>query len=101
MMKVAFRCQSLSIGVASALLAACGGGKSSVPPVSAGNAAAFSHHKTFTYIGRAQKFTVPNGVQQIKVDALGANGGGFKTGDFRTGPGGYGGRVVATLNVTP
>jgi hypothetical protein len=85
---------------ASAIVAGCGGANSSVPAVSA-DAAAFAHHKTFTYVGRAQKFAVPKGVNQIEVDALGANGGSFAYGGFQTGPGGYGGRVVATLNVTP
>ncbi len=89
---------AVSIGVAAAMLASCGGGNSSsVSPVSA-DAAAFAHRRTFTYTGSPQTFTVPEGVTQIKVDVLGANGGSV---DYDGAPGGYGGRVVATLSVTP
>lgn len=45
-------------------------------------------------------FTVPKRVKQIKVDALGGNGGSSDE-SFPTGPVGYGGRVVATINVAP
>lgn len=90
---------ALSSCAAAAFLAGCGGGNSSVPAVSA-DAAAFTHHETFDYTGSAQTFTVPNGVKQIRVDALGGNGG---SGDYGSeeGTGGNGGRVVATLKVYP
>jgi hypothetical protein len=91
---------ALSSCAAAALLAGCGGGNFSVPAASA-DVAAFAHHETFKYTGSVQTFAVPKGVKQIEVDALGGNGGSFETGGFRTGPGGYGGRVVTTLNVTP
>ncbi len=51
---------------------------------------------TFTFTGAVQYYTVPSGVTQISIDAIGGRGG----------PGVYnnpgsGGRVQATLNVTP
>jgi hypothetical protein len=92
------RC-ALSIGIAAAFLAACGGGDSAVPTVSE-NAAAFAHHETFTYTGSVQTFAVPKGIKQINVDALGGNGGSSDK-SLPTGPAGYGGRVVATINVAP
>jgi hypothetical protein len=93
--------RALDISAAAALLASCGGVNSSVP-TAAGAAAPFTHHTTFWYTGHAQFATVPNDVKQIEVDAVGGKGAGSNTnGGFPTGPGGYGGRIVATLNVTP
>ncbi|MEI6764814.1 MAG: glycine-rich protein, partial [Bacteroidota bacterium] len=54
-----------------------------------------SGSQTFNYNGGQQTFTVPAGVTAINVDAYGAQGGSV----YYTG--GYGGRVQATLTVTP
>ena len=60
-----------------------------------------------TYSGAMQTFTVPTGVTSITVDAYGAQGGnavgyasGWSSGSVNR-SGGYGGRVEATLTVTP
>jgi hypothetical protein len=57
----------------------------------------------FAYTGAAVSFTVPNGVQQIDVDASGAQGGtGYSyQSNYTFGTGGLGARVQATLAVTP
>jgi hypothetical protein len=91
------RC-ALSIGVAAAFLAACGGGSSGFPAGSA-DAHAYAQQKTFKFTGDAQIFNVPNGVYQVQIDATGGNG--ESTFYNKTIPGGYGGRVVATLSVKP
>lgn len=52
---------------------------------------------TFDYAGSPQAWTVPEGVEAIEVDVRGAQGGGHDS----TEPGGKGGRVRATLAVTP
>ena len=52
--------------------------------------------QTFTYSGGMQPFVVPSDVTQLTVDVRGAQGG-----DYSTANGGQGGRVTATLNVTP
>jgi hypothetical protein len=90
---------ALSSCAAAAFLAGCGGGNSSVPAVSA-DAAAFTHHETFEYMGSAQTFTVPKGVKRIRVDALGGDGGTGNS-NYEEDTGGDGGRVVATLEVYP
>jgi hypothetical protein len=51
-------------------------------------------HQTFSYTGAAQTFTVPAGVTQVTVDAVGASGG---SGFTRTGGLGY--EVTASLPV--
>ncbi|MGA9018788.1 MAG: hypothetical protein WB438_07655, partial [Candidatus Cybelea sp.] len=62
---------------------------------------AASKTKTFNYTGHKQTFTVPPGVTTIKIIALGASGG-ASTGGYGTGGvGGDGGRVKATIPVTP
>ncbi len=53
--------------------------------------------QTFTFTGAAQAFTVPAGVTQITVDALGGQGGSSGSGAA----GGLGGRANATIAVTP
>src|SRR6266511_2500053 len=53
--------------------------------------------ETFSFTGTAQTFTVPAGVTQVTVDALGAEGGQAQDG---TG-GGLGGEATATIAVTP
>jgi hypothetical protein len=55
---------------------------------------------TFNYTGGLQTWTVPAGVTSIEVDAYGADGGN-DWGQGGTGTGGNGGRVRATMNVTP
>lgn len=52
--------------------------------------------QTFTFSGNVQTFTVPAGVTQLQVDARGASGGTATSGN-----GGLGGRVQATITVTP
>ncbi len=86
---------ALTVGVAAALLAGCGG---SQPPVGAPNGTSdngklLSYHKTFHYTGAAQDFKVPAGVTQLNVIALGAHGAGS--------PEAYGGRVHAVIPVIP
>jgi Glycine rich protein len=86
---------SLSIGLAAALLSACGG--SQVPAAtSPGGVAplAFTHHVRLWYTGKKQTFKVPSGVTRIRVNALGAHGAGSAIG-------GLGGRVSAVIPVTP
>ena len=53
--------------------------------------------QTFNYTGAAQTFTVPAGVTSVNVDAHGAEGGT----SYLNWPGGKGGRVQATIAVTP
>ncbi len=59
---------------------------------------------TFNYTGGVQTYTVPAGVTSITVDAQGAKGGGvdcaYGGGTYQS-HGGCGGRVQATLSVTP
>ncbi|WP_345257882.1 glycine-rich protein [Flaviaesturariibacter amylovorans] len=56
--------------------------------------------QTFNYTGGMQTFTVPAGVTSISIDARGARGGrGSENGGFVSGGGG--GRVQATMSVTP
>src|SRR5579863_8375593 len=86
----------LGISIAAALLGGCGGGNSGAVPAGTDAGRALTHRKTFHYTGGKQTFTVPAGVTQINVVALGGNGG-----DWDKTLGGYGGRVSATLSVTP
>lgn len=80
--------------VAAASLTACGAPSSLV---SAPEASAFTesvlHHQTFQYTGKPQAFTVPAGVRQITIVALGGRGAGQY--------GGLGGRVYAIVPVAP
>ena len=60
--------------------------------------------KVFNKTGGVQSFTVPAGVTSINIDASGGRGGNcYEPGQYNTGGynGGYGGRVQATMNVTP
>ena len=59
----------------------------------------FAQATTFVYTGTAQTYTVPPCVFYISVDVRGAQGAG--TTGQATFPGGLGGRVQATLAVTP
>ncbi len=60
-------------------------------------AAASAVSQTFVFTGASQTFTVPAGVTQITVEALGAQGGASESGAT----GGLGGRAIATIAVTP
>ena len=63
---------------------------------------AFSQTTTFNYTGTVQTYTVPAGVSAITVDVQGAMGGGVNCayGNYQS-IGGCGGRVQATVAVTP
>ena len=52
---------------------------------------------TYNYTGSVQTYTVPSGVTSLAVDMAGGKGGDY----IGYGSGGYGGRVVCTLAVTP
>lgn len=55
---------------------------------------------TFNYTGGMQTFTVPAGVSSIDIEAYGAKGrDGSPWGG--NGPGGYGGKIQTSMNVTP
>ena len=82
--------------VAMAMLAGCGG---SQPPIGGGVIQnSTSSTKTFHYTGHKQTFVVPSGVNQIDVAVLGASGGSCVQSLC---VGGNGGRVAATVPVTP
>jgi hypothetical protein len=84
-----------------AILAGCGGTQSLTGAQGPIIPNAASKTKTFSYTGHRQTFTVPPGVTTIKIIALGASGG-ASTGGYGTGGvGGDGGRVKATIPVTP
>jgi large repetitive protein len=89
---------AFSMGIAAALLAGCGG---SQPPVGAPGAMPqiAASKKTFHYTGHKQTFVVPGGVNQLNVTVLGASGG--STENSYGSLGGNGGRVKATIPVTP
>ena len=60
----------------------------------------FEIKKEFYFTGQQQTFVVPDGVREITVNAIGAAGG--KSGFFNgASNGGNGGRVEATIRVTP
>ena len=63
----------------------------------------FSQTTTFSYSGSVQNYTVPAGTYSITVDAWGAKGGGANCGGTfgYQSLGGCGGRVQATITVTP
>ena len=86
---------ALSIGPA-ALFAACGGSPSLIgaPGATSEVGDSLPYHETFHYTGSEQSFTVPAGVTQLTVVALGARGGGTEA---RA----HGGRVYAVIPVTP
>jgi hypothetical protein len=56
----------------------------------------FQAQANYTFTGNAQTYTVPAGVRSVQVDLVGARGG-----DSGSQGGGAGGRVQATLTVTP
>ena len=71
-------CRALSLSIAAAILAGCGG---SQLPIGAPNGTSddgnlLPYHTTFRYTGKAQSFKVPAGVTNLTVVALGAAGAG-------------------------
>lgn len=90
---------ALSLSIAAALLAACGGSQPLVIAPSAGsdNGNAVTRHHKFEYTGAEQSFIVPSGVTSITVVALGAGGAGEASGSKYV-PG-NGGRVYAVIPV--
>lgn len=80
------------------LLSGCGGFHST-PASVANSQTRATNQQTFSYTGAQQSFTVPTGVTQITVTANGASGAGKVR--RRTGVGGTGGLVTATIPVTP
>ncbi len=58
-----------------------------------------SGSQTFNYTGAVQTFTVPAGVISLTIDSRGAQGGAAT--NPSVGPGANGGRVQATISVTP
>ena len=56
---------------------------------------------TYSYTGGVQTYTVPAGVTSINVDLKGAQGGGVACASTYQSPGGCGGRLQGTINVTP
>jgi|SRR5579862_3482815 len=97
------RC-ALSISLAAALLAACGGSSVPVGGMNDANGPANSSSgkKTFRYTGKKQSFVVPVGVTQLAVDVRGAGGAdaGYK-GSPSFLPPAAGGIVEATIPVQP
>ncbi|HEY6484791.1 MAG TPA: hypothetical protein VIX83_00210 [Candidatus Cybelea sp.] len=85
-----------SCAPAMVLLAGCGGSQlpSRVGAASAAAPLTFSHHKTFRYTGKRERFKVPAGVAQIRVIAIGGSSGGSNTVA-------RGGRVSAMIPVHP
>jgi hypothetical protein len=84
---------ALGIAAAAAMLAGCTGkvGGITLPPGVTPDD--IPGHHTFDYTGGEQKFTVPARVTHIKITAHGGDGGGES--------GGYGGRLIAVVPVTP
>jgi hypothetical protein len=58
-----------------------------------------SQSLTFNYTGSSQSWTVPNCLTSVNIDATGGSGG--NSASPKVGLGGLGGRVQATLSVTP
>lgn len=94
MKRIALSCCALSI--AAALLTGCGGAQSPIGTAAptSDNGDSLPYHKTFQYTGSEQSFSVPAGVTQLTVVALGARGDGIEA---RA----HGGRVYAVIPVTP
>jgi len=84
---------TISAAVGVALLAACSETSRGTIPNSNDLAKSLTHHQTFMYTGQPQQFMVPSGVTSLRVDVVAARGAGQT--------GGLGGRVLATIPVTP
>ena len=61
----------------------------------------YAQTSTFNYTGAVQTYTVPAGFTAITVDVQGAKGGGVNGYSTYQSQGGAGGRVQATITVTP
>jgi hypothetical protein len=88
-----FNRHALSICAATVLLASCGGQTGNTVPTVNGAGKSLPYHKTFSYTGGQQWFTVPTGVTKLRVVAVGARGAGAKRA--------LGGRVWAIIPATP
>ena len=96
---------------ASAMLAGCGVLRQAQddmqPPIGAygasGTTQVLSHRRTFRYTGKKQSFKVPAGVTQVTISAVGGAGAAGWDYYFSSyaAPGGLGGRIKATIPVTP
>ena len=90
-----------------AMLAGCGGSQLPIGApggISAPNKAhGKKHSQTFSYTGAEQNFMVPKRITNVTVTASGASGGleGFTSKYQNSGSGGLGGRITATIPVTP
>jgi hypothetical protein len=99
--------RAISIGVAAALLAGCGGSQPPIgaPGVTPDDSDSLTHHHTFKYTGAKQPFIVPAGVTRITVVALGGAGSGdnsrFYCGHADPDCFGRGGRIYAEIPVKP
>jgi hypothetical protein len=98
---------TLSSCIAMAMLAGCGGSQLPIGApggISAPNKAhGKKHSQTFSYTGAEQNFMVPKRITNVTVTASGASGGleGFTSKYQNSGSGGLGGRITATIPVTP
>ena len=61
----------------------------------------FAQPVTFSYTGSVQTYVVPTGIMSLRIDARGAQGGGEACYSAFQSVGGCGGRVLATVAVTP
>ncbi|MGB8149985.1 MAG: hypothetical protein WCE97_02185, partial [Candidatus Cybelea sp.] len=89
--------------VFTALLCSCGAPANGGAPGSSVVGLPLDGKATFAYTGTKQSFKVPAGVTQVTIAASGAGGApgyGFRYSKY-TAPGGPGGRVKATIPVTP
>ena len=75
-----FAQSALTVSMATALIAGCGGSPLPIGGNSTSAATqARSHHRTFRYTGGEQSFKVPAGVTHVTIAATGAEG---ATGDY-------------------
>jgi hypothetical protein len=65
-----------------------------MPPMNAASKS-LPYHKTYSYAGKEQWFTVPAGMKKLTVIAVGARGGGISDAQA------FGGRIWAIVPVTP
>jgi hypothetical protein len=93
----------LSTALLTTFLSACSDrpGNSALPGTNASNPSVSGKKRTFKYTGHEQTFTVPSGVTAIEIVADGASGGSSTGGNGSGSTGANGGRVRATIPVTP